>query len=429
MFGITRTPLDLAGQVALFSPSDLSSLWGWWDYSYEGSLFTERSSPATPTADGGVVGTWRTRSSPARSLTPTADNRRPIYNASRGIQFFERTDGGITNAELLLTGLSAFDRNNFGGGMVLDVHGCGYTCALDFGSGSNLAFNFGSNASPLHYLRFFNGAAFVSTNKYFSSRRCTLSWQSNGTALKIWVNGDLYTGSALSSLTLNQIVVGRFAGGIPQPVTVKQLVVCSSAPSDNDMTKLNSWLRTQAGTLGNGNLVANVGDSLSIGSGSESGRPWWDRVTNRISSEWRSYAYGGAFLFTIPPITAANLVTAGAGYSEKVAILWIGTNDINSGTRTAAQLWSDYDTYRATLQASGWKVIGCTLQAMASNDAQAQAFNTSLLGSSNYNAIANLRSVLADKTNTTYYTSDQVHLKDAGYAQAAAIIEAALATV
>jgi hypothetical protein len=94
-------------------------------------------------------------------------------------------------------------------------------------------------------------------------------------------------------------------------------------------------------------------------------------------------------------------------------------------------LWSDYDAYRSTLQADGWLVVGCTLQDLPSNDSEAQAFNTSLLASSDFDAIADLRAnaALDDCTDTTYYTSDQVHLKDAGYAAVATVVDAALASL
>ena len=426
------TTTSNSATLTVFSPAALTSLWGWWQHDYAGSLFTERTSPATATTDGNPVGTWRSRNSPAIDIPAmTNDTKRPVWNASRGVQFFVRTDGGTTNAGMLKTGLSAFNRANFGGGIILDVHGNGYTGHISFGAGASaFDLNCGSNADPRNVARYFDGSTFTSTGKYFSSRRCVITWQNSGSSTKVWVNGDLYTGTALGSLGLTSITLGQFYGGIPSATTIKEIVVCSATPSDSEMAALNTYLRNRAGTLGNGNLVVTLGDSLTVGSGSESGQAWHYRVTNRPLSEWRSYAYEGAFLYSGTPQTAANLVTSGAGFTEKICVMWIGTNDMYSGARTGAQLWSDYNTYRSTIMASGWKTVGCTLQAMGTNDAAAQAFNTLLLANSaSFSAVADLRSTLSNSSNTTYYTSDAVHLKDAGYVVAANLIQTAMESI
>lgn len=173
-------------------------------------------------------------------------------------------------------------------------------------------------------------------------------------------------------------------------------------------------------------LVVCVGDSLTVGSCSESGTPWHQRVTNRLASEWRAYAVGGASLNVI---SAATLAGYGSGYTEKVAILWAGTNPISAGSQTGAQFFTDYDAYRATLQASGWLVVGCLLQDMPTNDTEAQAFNTLLSGSTDFDAVADLRTPLPDCTDTTKYYSDQIHLLDVGYALVATAIQTAMATL
>jgi hypothetical protein len=412
---------------APFDPDTISTLWGWWQHDYEGSLFTERSNPTTETTDGGVVGTWRSRNTPAQDLLAVLDARRPVWNATKGIQHFWRTDGGTVNARVLRSGLSAFNRNNFGGGGVLDVYGSAYTSAIDFGAGSNLAIQFGGGSGN-HKLRYFNGAGFVDTGLYYSARNNVFTWKSDGSALTFTCNGASWTGSALSSVAIGQMVLGGFAGGADGPVRWRELVIASEAPSDAEMTSLANYLRAQAGPVGNGSMVAIVGDSLSIGVGSESGEAWHYRLTNRPSHEWRSYAVDGSFLFANPPISAANLVAAGTGYTEKVAVIWMGTNDVIGAARTGAQLFGNFESYRTTLQSSGWKVIACNLQKMSANDANAVDFNALLAASTAYEGKVDLRAVLPDHTDTTYYTSDGVHLKDAGFALVANAVDAVLAS-
>jgi hypothetical protein len=249
-----------------------------WQYDAAGTLFTERSSPSTPTTNGGVVGTWRGRVN-STDLPAESDAKRPIYNSSRGVQFFWKTDGGTVNAKMILSGLSATNRNNFSGGIVVEWPGTAVT-GIDFDSASEFAPMPGNGATS-HLVHYFNGAAFVSTGKNGSCRRCTISWRGNGTDFRIWVNGSLYTGTALSSATLDSIVLGSFTGGLSNAVTVKELVLYSAATSDGEAANLNTYLRNRAGTLGDGNLVALLGDSLTVAVGSETGRPWHDRCAER----------------------------------------------------------------------------------------------------------------------------------------------------
>lgn len=421
-----------SGEVAAsWTPESLSSVYGWWQHDYAGSLFEERTSPTTASSDGGVVGTWRSRSTGSVDIPAETDARRPIYREGRGVSFFWNSDGTDVQARMLLGSISTINRNDFGGGMVVEWPGTAYT-GIDFDSASEFAIQPGAgNASSDPKVRYFDGSGFVSTTKNPTCRRTVITWRGNGTDMRVWVNGSLFTGTALSSATLDRIVLGGFSGGALSPVLVSELILTTAAPSDADMDNLNTYLRSRAGTLGDGNLVALLGDSITIGVGAASGRPWHDYVTNRSASEWRSYAYDGAFLHTVVPITAANLVTAGSGYTEKVAVLYIGTNDINSGSRTGAQLFSDMDAYRTTLQASGWTVVGCTLPNLPNNDTEAQAFNTALLASGDFDAVADLRAdaALDDYTDTTYFTDDGVHPKDAGHAAIGAVVQATLAAI
>jgi lysophospholipase L1-like esterase len=414
--------------VEVPTPDTLPNIFDWWQHDYAGSLFTERSSPSTPTTDGGVVGTWRGRVN-STDIPAETDAKRPIWYDDYGIQFFWQTDGGTVNAKMLLTGLS-FDRAAFSGAMIIEWPGTAYT-ALDFDSASEFAFMPGQgNISSNPKVQVFDGASFISTTKTPTCRRSVIAWVNSPSGLKVWVNESEFSSTALSSVTLDRIVLGQFNGGAASPVTIKELVLCDAAESDSDMTNLRTYMRSRAGTLGDGNLICIVGDSLSIGVGSEDGTAWHRRLTARPLSEWRSYAYDGAFLFTSQPITKENLVTAGSGYTEKIAVLWIGTNDINQGFRTGLQLYNDAVAYSSHLRSNGWQVVICLLQDLENNDTEAQDFNTRVnAGSSNFDAIADLRTSLPDHTDTTKYTSDKTHLKNAGYILVATAVDAAIATL
>lgn len=387
--------------------------------------------------DGGMVGRWDDRSGSGNHISKVGASLGPIYKASGGfVDYFLRTDGGTTNATLRNTALSVnLARANSSGGFVAWIPGTEQSGIVDFGApGSSLAIQPGNRLSN-HNCYVFDGTTFISTGLRHRARKGYVTWRNNGTTFDIWVNDVLFSRAGLSAATVTRLFTGTFAGGLPGPMRMQEMALFNSVFDDAKMSSFRSYMKSRANfaSVDVTRTVDILGDSLSIGTGSQTGVPWHYRpeMTNRPNSLWRSAAYGGAYLFSAPPITAANMV-AGKGSAESIAILYTGTNDILSGVRTGAQWSADMVTYSTTLRAAGMKVVACTLQHFVANDAQRIAGNAALVAASaSFDAIVrlDLAPELDDATDTTYYTSDAVHLKDAGYTAVATLINAALASV
>lgn len=388
-------------------------------------------------ADGGMIGRWDDRSGSGNHIVKIGAALGPIYKASPGCaDYFLRTDGGTTNATLRLTTLvTNLARANNTGGAVVWIPGTEKSAIVDLGApGSSLAIQAGQrDNTPFCFI--FDGASFINTSLRHRARKGYVAWRNNGTTFDIWVNGALYTRAGFSAATITSLFTGTFAGGLPGPMRLQELALFNGVFDDTKMASFRSYLEGKAGfaSVDTTRTVDILGDSLSIGTGSQTGVPWHYRpeVTNRPNSLWRSAAYGGAYLSSSPPIAAAAMA-AGKGSAEGIAVLWSGTNDILTGLRTGAQWSSDMVAYSGTLRAAGMKVVACTLQHFVTNNAARITGNAALVAASaSFDAIVRLDTApeLDDATDTTYYTSDGVHLKDAGYAAAATLINAGLASV
>jgi lysophospholipase L1-like esterase len=111
-------------------------------------------------------------------------------------------------------------------------------------------------------------------------------------------------------------------------------------------------------------------------------------------------------------------------------ILWIGTNDIITNSRTGAQVEGDIQLFISNLTGTP-KIVICTLQAFTPNNTLRQDLNTLL--KANFGSYANVlvkldeASELSNSANATYFQADGVHLTDAGYAVVGGLVQTGLA--
>ena len=407
--------------AAWYLPSDVDTLW----------QDTGATSPVT--AAWQSVARIDDKSGNGNHLTQSTANVRPLWDGAGALNCFWATNTTSRIARILNNATSAVTREAMSGAVVFDPMGATSAPILDLGT-SQFSIVVGSgSANANNYLAYiFNGASFVSTTIAYRGRKNILTWRNNGTNLYITLNGTSVSLTALSSASMTRVILGTFNGGNPKGARIHEAVVISSDIGATNQAALGSALAAAHGYAPDTTkTVMCIGDSLTAGVGSEKGIRPSDYITNRPGSLWYVIGSDGGFIYTGTAPSAAN-ATAMKGSSEGIYHLWLGTNDINSGARTGLQTAANLKAYSDTVRAGGGKVIVYTLQDFPNNEAERLACNAQIAtDSASYDAIVDLAAIteLSDCTNTTYFTSDQVHLMDAGYALVGAAAQAAQAAI
>lgn len=121
-----------------------------------------------------------------------------------------------------------------------------------------------------------------------------------------------------------------------------------------------------------------------------------------------------------------------------IVVLWEITNDIGSGGVTAQQAYDNVVTYVNLVRALSAKcvVVGFIARDFAGDaaDIMTRGFNCNALLAANpsvYDGFVNVGTdaafdTRADASNTTYYTTDKIHLSNVGYDLIATLIEPAI---
>jgi len=127
------------------------------------------------------------------------------------------------------------------------------------------------------------------------------------------------------------------------------------------------------------------------------------------------------------------------GVGENVLVAWEVRNDLVLNLATAATAYSNLVTYCQARQAAGWTVIVLTVLPSTGGDepgdfeASRGTVNTNIRN--NWATFADALCDVAangnldDSTDATYFQADQVHLKAAGYAVVAGLVEDAIGSL
>lgn len=182
------------------------------------------------------------------------------------------------------------------------------------------------------------------------------------------------------------------------------------------------------------------GDSLTFGTGSTAGNDYPSQCTALLGSSYTTALNAGV---------AGQQSTAAYGdvgsqidaqYSatvRSIVVLWIGTNDIASGT-AAATTQSNITNYVQWRQNVGFKMIVGTIlprtefSSTPAMETARQAMNTWIRANSfGADGIADIAADarigdIGDQNDTTYYDADKVHLNNTGYAIVAGIVRNAI---
>lgn len=116
-----------------------------------------------------------------------------------------------------------------------------------------------------------------------------------------------------------------------------------------------------------------------------------------------------SMITTLP--TAVNpLYVSG---KKNILVIWACTNDLAAGGRTAAQCYTDLQSYVSTAHTQGWKVVVVPLLSENGSDTKMQAFNELLFSNSSFaDAVVSLPKALTatqSYTNTTLFQADGIH--------------------
>lgn len=437
MLPFRRLMSVLTSGGAAWTPASLfpANTGGWWtgdDLSYMRSLYD--GSGGVP-AVGDRVGQLLDRSGNGNHLIQTTSGTRPyaqsgyiafpsIIGAANRPKLFKSSIGGTTQS---MTGL-----------LVADITGIpDANIPFDWDStNSGNAFELTACYSATNgQFRFITSGGFVNSALKWTSQKLYIAWRGSATGFEMWINGQQYTRTALTSLSLGQLMLGSGGGGGPTKMRFYDLVAIPAALGDAEFTSLVAYGARRADrSAETSDILLARGDSLTSGQGSALVAPWMFRSGQMTNAKRYNYGLEGDYAFA-PSTSAAALVSnypVGAG--RNVAVVWLGTNDIHGAARTGAQTETAIATHCSALRAAGYKVVVCTLQDFSGGfGTPIAACNTALRA--NYttyaDALADLadRSELSDNTNTTYYSSDGVHLIDAGYAVVAAVVDAAIASI
>lgn len=408
---------------------------GPWLYSYPGEttdLKVNTDGTGGNVADGGTIGRWSDHLGRAYHATQSTANLRPYLRDGK-VCHFHATNTTGRSSWLGNASIAAIDRRNCSGGFLVDIFDLtGPLPILDLGA-SGLAFIAGinTNANSM-FLSYFANATYNLGSNVYTGKKCVVTWRSNASGLTINVNGQEATYAALSSVSMTKFRVASFDGGLPAPHQGYEFVIFDSDVGATEIAKLRSYLNTKGNTaaLNAAKVVIEVGDSIDGAVGCEIGKPSSDYVTNRSDSTWYRFNKEGGFLSAGGHISTAQIISL-KGATETVVIYGAGTNDIMSGFKTGAQTYTELTSLTSTLRASGIKVLWTTLGDFVSNRAQKDAYNASVLANAATLADGLIRrdDILPDCTDTTLFTTDQVHPKTAGHALYGAAKQAAMAAL
>jgi lysophospholipase L1-like esterase len=185
-------------------------------------------------------------------------------------------------------------------------------------------------------------------------------------------------------------------------------------------------------------LVLCDGDSLTFGTGATDSYP--TQLQDILGDDYdvNNQGVGGQTLTQMEADGAADLDPRVVSSRTCILCAWGGTNDIFLGD-SAAVAYADYVTYCTNRRAAGWTVIAFTITPRSDAgvpgtfEASRQTFNTNVR--SHWHEYADVVVDLAghttigdsgDEANATYYSTDLVHMTDAGYTIVANLVANAI---
>lgn len=239
------------------------------------------------------------------------------------------------------------------------------------------------------------------------------------------------TQSSIASVGITGVTIGSNAAGTDELFTgdIYEILIYNTAVNQATVDAIRAYAVAQYGVQSTfTKKVVMVGDSNTEGSHINNGENYprlaypadWQALNNGIGGTHLSSGWLGQ----------ANATTTDILYdsslSRNVMVVMLGTNDINSGGKSAAETFANMNTFVGDRQAAGWEVWVMTIPPLfGGNETVRDAYNVLLVNSSNY---TNPPDKIIDYTSdprignspalggTDYGLGDNLHFNDTGAA-------------
>lgn len=296
-------------------------------------------------------------------------------------------------------------------------------------------------------LRLFNSGN-QATGLYIGTNAATVYRVANGaTSTLMGVASESSSELANDTGTVSGGYVGLWGDGTSFPYIGDILAIVAydrtlSAPEIEDVME---FLTDEYNSVPHNTdeIIVFDGDSLTAGTQSSDLKYWaYPEQLSRLYSTGPpkivNIGIGGQQIQNVTAAAEAKTqLSHNIASTDKKLVFWMGSNDLNNA-RTGAQVWTDIETYVATVKATypTAVIIGLTVLERGDNsgseETERAALNALILGTSaadggfDYTVDLTADARLADPTNTLYFDVDGIHLNDDGYAVVAELVKAQL---
>jgi lysophospholipase L1-like esterase len=384
--------------------------------------------------DGGTVGRLLDRSGNGIHLSQPTVNQRPT--AQNGYLAFPNVIGGMRPSLLsVVNAISSWSRQAHSGVFIAQCVGIGddgTPLDLDATNIDGFILWQSSGANDGKY-RIFNGDI-KTTGLTWAQLNTYVAWRSRVDGFDIEIDGVRAAMPVLVGDHLSSIVLGREGGGAPQKMRFFEMALADSALSDDDFNSMCAYARRVSGfNTRTEDALLCIGDSLTGGAGTLTQSPYVNLLTHMATAHKYVLSREGYFAYaweTTYPVATFSPMYKRAG--RNVVVVWLGTNDL-AVPKTPAEIEAALNGICTGYRTRGWKVVVCTLQDKVGQTANIATLNGLLRA--NYagyaDALADLgaNANLQNSADPVYFTSDEVHLTDAGQAVVAGIVDAAIASI
>ena len=277
-------------------------------------------------------------------------------------------------------------------------------------------------------LQCYDGSFKISVSKPPTSR-ALIGIVCSATEVRFYINGTYSSTAPLNAGTDLGGTLGGFLAGsgnvFPLAADIRDLFAFNRALSDNEVQSLLPYAVSRGVSLNYTGVLVVDGDSISAGIGAALNKNYLRQLT--LPPTVRTYNLGESAIFmqTLASEAPARANPLFEGGKTNSLLIFAGTNDLDFGGRTPAQVYEDVKTRCQSAIASGVpaaNIIVVTMLPRDNDEANRVAYNNLIRGDASgigYR-VADVASnpqigQNGQNANATYYV-DRIHPTSAGYA-------------